>query len=337
MTQKNTLRVGIIGLGVGEAHIKGYHAHQQAQVTMLCDFCPQKVRMAKEKYPHMEVTECAEKILTNPEIDVVSIASFDNYHFEQMQLAIDHGKHIFVEKPLCLFDYEAIAIRKKLQQHPHIKMSSNLILRKSPRFIDLKKRIAQGELGKVYCVEGDYNYGRLHKITDGWRGKLDFYSVFYGGGVHIVDLLMWLLDKKIVEVSAFGTDIAVKNTQFQFYDTVMSIIKFADGSIGKISSNYSCVYPHFHRLSIYGTQATFVNGIKNAKFYKTRDPQIPPDILDTAYPGAHKGDLIYSFIDAILNDKVPEVSADDIINTMSVCFAVEKASRSGRNEKVCYI
>ena len=335
--ENSKLKVGIVGLGVGEAHIEGYHSHPQAQVTMLCDFCPQKMSMAKEKYPQMQVVENATQILTNPEIDVVSIASYDNFHFEQIQTAIDHGKHIFVEKPLCLFAEEATNIRKKLNENPHIKMSSNLILRKSPRFIDLKQRISQGELGEIFCVEGDYNYGRLHKITEGWRGELDFYSVIHGGGVHIVDLIMWLTQKKITKVAAMGTRISVKDSKFKFNDTVISIATFEDGSIGKISANFSCVYPHFHRLSIYGTNATFVNGIDQAQYYETRDPQTPPTLIDTKYPGVHKGDLIYSFIEAIVKDTSPEVSKDDILDAMSVCFAIEKASHLQQSVDVEYI
>ena len=40
------------------------------------------------------------RILTNTEIDVVSIASYDNFHCEQIVLALEHSKHVFVEKPL---------------------------------------------------------------------------------------------------------------------------------------------------------------------------------------------------------------------------------------------
>ena len=52
--------------------------------------------------------------------------------------------------------------------------------------------MAAGDLGRVYYMEADYNYGRIHKIVDGWRGAIDYYSVFLGGAVHMVDLLLWL-------------------------------------------------------------------------------------------------------------------------------------------------
>jgi len=175
--------VGIIGLGVGEKHIKGYQSHQSCEVVALCDFSEEKIRSVKRKYPFLKIVKDADEILLDEGINIVSIASYDNYHYEQIIKAIHNEKHVFVEKPLCLYKKEAVEIRKLLQSKPHLKLSSNLILRESPRFKLLKKMIQGGEFGNVFYVEGDYNYGRLHKLTDGWRGKIDFYSIVYGGGV----------------------------------------------------------------------------------------------------------------------------------------------------------
>jgi len=83
--------------------------------------------------------------------------------------------------------------------------------------------------------------------------------------------------------------------------------------------------PHFHNLAIYGTSATFVNDVQHGKLYRSRNPEEGPELIDAEYPGTHKGDLITSFIDSILNGTPPEVSAEDVFNSMSVCFAIEKA------------
>ena len=128
------LSAGIIGLGVGEKHIEGYHSHPQCKVKALCDFSGEKLAMAREKYPQLELTEHADEILEDPEINVVSIASYDNYHYDQIIKAIEHNKHVFVEKPVCLHEHELVHIRALLKEKPHLKLSSNLILRMSPRF-----------------------------------------------------------------------------------------------------------------------------------------------------------------------------------------------------------
>ena len=319
------LKAGIIGLGVGESHIQGYNNHPACEVVALCDFNNETLEVMKDKYPQMIFSSEAETIIMNPSIHIVSIASYDNYHYEQIIKAIDNNKHVFVEKPLCLYEEEARHIRSLLKEKPHLKMSSNLILRRSPRFRLLKQKIEAGEIGDLSYVEGDYNYGRIHKITEGWRGKIDYYSVVYGGAVHIVDLLLWLTQDEVIEVSAFGNNLATNNTHYKYNDVVVSILRFKSGLIGKVTANFSCVYPHFHRLSIYGTKATFENGIDHACLYTSRDPQADPVIINSEYPGVHKGDLIASFVESIINNTDAEITKDDIFKSMSVCFAIEKA------------
>lgn len=320
------LKVGIIGLGVGEAHLEAYLSHPSCEVVSLCDFSEEKLSQVRQKYPHYIYTANAADILDHPDINVVSIASYDNFHFEQIQRALDRHKHVFVEKPICLYREQAEKICAQLKKNPHLKISSNLILRKCPRFQRLRKMIQGGEMGDIYYMEGDYLYGRIHKITGGWRGKLDYYSIVYGGAVHIVDLFHWMTGKKVVEVAAYGNRIASKESSFKYNDFTVCLLKFSNGTIGKITANFGCVHPHFHGVTVYGTKSTFTNGLEYGNLFMTRDPQVPPQRINEDYPGVHKGDLIHNFIDSILNDTSPAVSTEDIFNTMSVCFAIEESS-----------
>lgn len=106
------LKAGIIGLGVGEKHIEGYLRHPDCKVVALCDFSDEKLAMARKKYPDMKITNVADEILNDAEIDVVSIASYDNYHYEQIVRAIANNKH-FLWKNLC------VSIRKRLLKYIH--------------------------------------------------------------------------------------------------------------------------------------------------------------------------------------------------------------------------
>lgn len=331
------LKAGIIGLGVGEQHIAGYLSHPQCRVVALCDIAEDKLAITGKKHPGVRLTTLAEDLLQDPEIDVVSIASYDDCHFDQIAVGIRHGKHLFVEKPLCLHESELTHIRLLLAEHPVSRLSSNLILRMSPRFRNLKMRIQQGLMGELFSVEGDYNYGRLHKIHQGWRGQLDYYSVFSGGGVHMVDLLLWLTGDRAVEVTAYGNAISSRGSNFRFNDFVSALIKFKSGMVGKVTANFGCVFPHFHNLIVYGTKATFVNGQKNALLYTSRDVDIEPEIISDPYPGMHKGDLIRSFIDSILSGTEPEVSTQDVLDVMSICLAVEKSLKEARAVSINYL
>jgi predicted dehydrogenase len=331
------LKVGIIGLGVGEKHLEAYRSHPSCETVSVCDLSSTKLRSIRDEYPSLKTTKDANDILEDKKIDIVSIASYDNYHHEQIIKALNNGKHVFVEKPLCLYRKEALNIKKVLKKKPHLRLSSNLILRMSPRFQFLKKMVKKGKLGKLFYIEGDYNYGRLHKLTKGWRGDLDFYSIVYGGGVHIIDLMLWLTGDDIVEVYSMGSRTATKNTKFKYNDLVISILKFKSGMLAKMTANFGCVFPHFHNMVFYGTKATFMNDLGAARLITSSDPQKKETKIKRNYKDIHKGELIHSFIESISNGTEPRVREDDVFKAMSVCFAIEESSRKSKKVRVEYI
>lgn len=330
------LKAGIIGLGVGEQHIAGFRQHPKCEVRALCDIDSEKRKEIASRHPDLEMHSHEDQLLQRDDLDIISVASYDDAHHRQVMAALEKDRHVFVEKPLCLFEEEARDIHQAMQARPHLCMSSNLILRKSPLFIALKNWIHSGRFGKVFAIDADYNYGRVHKITEGWRGRIPYYSVFLGGGVHMVDLLLWLFEglDTVGSAHASGNGLVTQGSDFKHPDYVQASLNFEEGCIARVSSNYGCVYPHFHRLSVYGSDATFVHDPLGTRIYSSRDPQHRPEVVDLPYPGYHKGDLIQSFISNILQEGAAEVDQEDIFKTMAVCFAVERSVKSGNTEKV---
>ncbi len=328
------MRAAVIGLGVGERHIAGYEADPRCRVVALCDVDPARLADVGARHPQRQLTTDPFAVLADPLIDVVSIASYDDAHHAQIMAALSAGKHVFVEKPLCLHEHELADIRRELNAHPKLKLSSNLILRRSPRFARLRERLRAGELGTPYHAEADYNYGRLHKIVEGWRGRLPYYSVVHGGAIHMIDLIMWLLGERPRAVSAFGNAIATRGTPFRFDDCVVALMKFRSEATAKVTANFGCVFPHHHNLSVYGTAATFVHDRQGARVYTSRDPDAVPQVVDDPYPGADKGDMLPAFVAAILDGGEPDVSAADVLDVMEVALAVEKSARTGQTVEV---
>ncbi|RPH52968.1 gfo/Idh/MocA family oxidoreductase, partial [bacterium] len=224
-----------------------------------------------------------------------------------------------------------------LRGRPGLRLSSNLILRLCPRFKWLREKIASGDLGRIFYVEGDYDYGRLHKITQGWRGRLPFYSVVYGGAIHMVDLLLWLTGDRVVEVTAYGNRIASEGSTFRNFDLVAALLRFESGMIGKVTANFGCVRPHYHALEIYGTQGTFLNGAERGTLFEKGGAGPVESVVDLPYPGVAKGDLLRSFVDSIVNGGEPAVTTEDVFATLSVCFAIERSAHEGRPAAVRYL
>jgi len=326
----------IIGLGVGLEHVEGYLNSGSCQVKYLVDSDKQARNRAQDRYPEIQVIENLDIVFSDPDIDIVSIATYDNSHFDLIMRGIDTGKHLFVEKPFCLSYQELKTIWSKLKLNPHLKISSNYILRKSPRFIQLKEDVRLGKFGKIFHFEGDYDYGRLQKITEGWRGSIDYYSVMHGGGLHLIDLLCWITDQRPESVCGLSNNICAKGTKFKQADFSVGLLQFPDGMIGKISANFGCVRPHFHRVSLYGTKATFYNDPQDGKLYTSREYG-PPQAYSTPYYGYQKGDLIPSFIQEIRGEGKSIVTKNDVFNSMAISFAIESACLSGTFEKVQYL
>ncbi|MGR0185147.1 Gfo/Idh/MocA family protein [Azospirillum aestuarii] len=323
------LKAAVIGLGVGEQHIEGFERHSACRVTVLCDIDHDRLAAVGARHPGRSLVSDPGQVLCDPNIDAVSIASYDDAHFQQVVTALEHGKHVFVEKPLCQTDVELDGIHRALLRHRGLRLSSNLPLRRVPRFLDLRARIQSGAMGTLYHVEGDYNYGRLHKITEGWRGALPSYSVMKGGGIHMVDLLLWFTGQRVTEVFAMGNRIASKGSQVRFDDMVVATLRFSGGAVGKVAANFGCVYPHFHRLSIYGTAGTFVNEPNGARYHFSRDPVDPGELVDGSYSGTDKGAGVAAFVNAILTGERPDVTEQDVFDAMSVCLAIDRSNIEG--------
>ena len=331
---KSEFNVAVIGLGVGEQHIYGYKNHPKCKVTKICDFNKDKLNEVHSRHQECIAIENANEILIDPTIDIVSIASFDNFHFSQIIKALDNNKHVFVEKPLCLLRSEYDGIINKLKEKNSLQLSSNLILRKTYRFKKLRELIKEKKLGNVYLYEASYDYGRISKITSGWRGEIDNYSVMHGGGIHLIDLLLWLSGEKIIEVNALSSKIATADSQFRYPDCISAQLRFEDGAIANLIANFPAVIKHSHRLVIHGDKGTFHHGPLGSAYFFSRDTDYKPLINNDNYPGVNKGDMIYSFVESILSSTNPEVTKKEVLNAMNVSLAIEESLQRGNIVRV---
>jgi predicted dehydrogenase len=328
--------VGVIGLGVGESLAAAFAAHPDCALVALCDLDEARLAQIGSRFPQARQYRSADALIDDPAVRIVVVASYDDHHAPQIIRALQSGRHVFAEKPMCVSEEQASSIRGALRKAPGLRLSSNTILRMSPRFRGLRDEIAAGRMGKVFYAEADYNYGRLHKLTEGWRGRIPDYSVMLGGGIHLVDLLLWLLDMPVVEVTGYGNAIAGREagSGFKGHDLSVALLRFADGTIAKVVANFGCVSPHFHRLAVYGTNATFENALPDGLRYVSRDPAIPPEPVTTAYPGIGKGDLVPGFVDAVLGRGRAVVNEQDVFAALATCFAIDKAIATGRPQPV---
>lgn len=329
-----TVRIGVIGLGVGEQHVASYTRLPTCEVRAVCDLDPKKLHEVGDRYDVATRATDYRKITRSKDIDAVSICSYDDVHAEQCISALRNGKHVMVEKPLTLHRSSAAQIFDAQQESGRI-LTSNLILRASPRFRELKRRMVAGEFGDVFYMEGDYIHSILHKLTEGWRGRMPFYSVTYGGGIHLIDLMRWLLGFEIEEVCGFGTNMLTKETAYRFDDTTIHAYRFSNGTLAKGLTTLGPKHPKLHRLDVFGSRATFRNHLDHAEIFRSADAR--PERITTPHPAETKGELIQDFVEAIIGSRMPTVTPTDVFRVMDVCFAAQQSITEKRSIKVDYL
>lgn len=323
-----SLGVAVVGLGVGEAHCRAYASLPGCCLEAVCDLDPAKARRAARTFG-CRVAQDFRAVLIDPAVQAISIASYDDAHYGQARAALRSGRHVFVEKPLCRSSAEARGLLAawKAGGRPHL--ASNLVLRAAPLYRWLRAAVAAGRLGAVYAVDGDYLYGRLSKITEGWRKRVRDYSVMQGGGIHLVDLMMWVTGQRPVRVSSAGGRVASAGTAFRYDDYSAALFSFSSGLVGRVSANFGCMHRHQHRLAVYGTKATFLYDDAGARLHLSRVPGSRPRALKASSLPADKGALIPDFVDGIVKGRDPEPGLRHELAVACACAAADAAKERG--------
>lgn len=325
------LRCGVIGLGVGLHHARSLARGGHSELALVCDLDEAKVRAALDEFPGARAVADASAILADPRIDLVVVAGYDDSHADQVVAALDNGKHVFVEKPMCLTRGEALRIRDALGRSPELRLSSNLGLRTSSRFSGVRDAVLSAGMGEIYHIEGEYLWGRKQKLLEGWRKDMAFYSIVHGAAVHMVDLVMWITGCRPVRVSGVGNGLATAGGAFRYRDFASFHLEFESGMTARVAAHGGCVHPHFHRLAVYGTDKTFLHDLNGAVWVESSDPEAVPvhDVGDYPARGC-RGRVLESFVESlVLPDACPLVPCRDVFDCMSVCFAAEDAVQTG--------
>jgi predicted dehydrogenase len=115
------IKVGVIGYGYwGPNIVRNFHGQNHTRVEMLCDKNTDALARAKRNYPAIQVTTDPCDILKNPDIDAVAVITPVWTHYDLAKAALEHGKHVFVEKPFTSSSKQALelielAARKNLK------------------------------------------------------------------------------------------------------------------------------------------------------------------------------------------------------------------------------
>lgn len=198
------LRAGVIGTGfIGPVHIEALR-RLGVQVAALCDI-PERVQAAAERLAIPQTFGDYRELLRSPDVDVVHITAPNRFHAEMSLAALKAGKHVVCEKPLAMNTRETAAIVKAARKAGTV-FAVNYNVRFYPAVLQLRRAVANGDLGEVIHVNGSYFQDWLFKDTDyNWRllpaegGKLRAVADI---GTHWMDTASFILGAKLTSVFA---------------------------------------------------------------------------------------------------------------------------------------
>lgn len=138
------LNVGVVGLGeVAQIiHLPNLQElNQKFKIAALCDVSPRLLEAVANRYHVAETFLDYQEMLEKVPLDAVLVLNANEYHADTARAALDHGAHVFVEKPLCMNRREAETLQESVQKTGQVLMVGYM-RRYDPAFAQATKIIA---------------------------------------------------------------------------------------------------------------------------------------------------------------------------------------------------
>jgi UDP-N-acetyl-2-amino-2-deoxyglucuronate dehydrogenase len=327
--------VGIVGYGwVASAHIPAINATSLAQVTAVYSSRPLDSNQLSAKHGgRVKAYHDFERMLADPEIHALSICSFPYDHARQVMAAARAGKHLIIEKPLCLSLPDLRAMRKAISQSG-IKTCVCFECRYSSQFQATKAVIDQGLLGKLHYGEVDYYHG-----IGPWYGQFRWNtrkdaggSALLTAGCHALDALLLCLGDDVVEVTSYDTKSRSKIfAPYQFTTTSVTILKFKNGTVGKCAAVVDCLQPYYFHTHLVGSEGSLLdNKFHSMKLKSNRHgwSSLAMNLLDSGDVSDHPYQTQFeAFFNALDKGKeMPLTSFNEAARTHEVIFAADRSA-----------
>jgi predicted dehydrogenase len=327
------LGVAIHGAGqVAHAHAASWSKNPHVKIVSVGEPRRERAEGLRAKLNlDCAIHERFEDLLRDKRIDIVNLSGPNQVHTPQGIAAAKAGKHVLVEKPMCLSMDENRALREAVAK-AGVRSIVSFVLRWNPLFENLKSLLAAGAVGKLFYIEVDYWHG-LAQWWSGWEWAHKAEnggSTMLLGGCHAVDALRWFAGREIVEVAAFANNIK-KN--FEFDANVVAILKFDDGSIGKTSALFDAELPYAFNIDLVGTEGS----LRDNRIWSKRllPGQTGWTTMQTILPDSgavehHPFDAeINHFVDCILQGRESHCNIADAYRTHEVCMAIDRSIAQG--------
>jgi len=325
------IRVAVVGLGIGQAHLREYQANPDAQIVAVVDTDKERCREIAVQYlvpPYQTIGDMLECV----ELDAASICTPPLYHAEQVEELAAAGVHVLVEKPMAP-SIDDCRLMIAAAGGAGVKLMVAQKKRFSPLYALLKERFA-GEFGQPRWASVKYALGKVDKA---W-----FWAERDGGGpilentIHVFDLLRFLMGE-VEMVYAAGGHLFYPDFEDQI-DTAAVVLRFENGGYATVACGYASEWGFAdERISLTTPEVCCeVSGrfdrADHLRYIHRIDPETPHEI--TFEDTNDFRPEIAEFIDAIQEDRAPSVTGEDAARSIAVALAVKRSIRENRSVQV---
>lgn len=337
------LRVGVIGLGMGKGHIRGYMTHPQAEVVAIADVSEQVLAAVGDEFGINGRYTSPEQMIAEANLDVVSVATPNKFHKAYTIAAFEAGCHVLCEKPMAMNAAEGRDMLAAAE-----KAGKRLMINFSYRFSEpsfaLKAQVDSGILGDIYFARTIWHRRRGIPRFGGWFGQ----KALSGGGplidlgVHRLDLALWLMgypQPTWVMASAYNpiaTRLASEaGVAYDVEDMAVALIKFANGATVEVEASWATNIREAELMEtrLLGTKAGLVQRNLNegyqfeAELYVENagyqfDMKVHPPLKPVPNPMNH-------FIESIVTDTPHIATGEEGLLVMQLLDAIYESAATG--------
>ena len=337
MSQK-LLRVAVIGYGWwGKTIVATLQSSAFIKVEMVIEqeASVREAAKALGEKSGFTVSSSYEDAVSNPNVDAVILCTPHKLHSAQITAAAKAGKHVFCEKPLCLTLDDALAAVAACKA-AGVVLGIGHERRFEPAIMDLRKRIANGELGTILQIEGNFSQDKFFALPpDNWRlsKELAPCGPLSATGIHLVDLAIAILGPAESVLSRLNT----LASNFANGDSLAIMLGFKGGPTALISAILAT--PFDGRFTVYGSKG----------WIEIRDRTHPENPtgwdISMVFSGKEKAISfnephptvranLEAFAKGVLGISPYPVSTDEMLANVSALESIMKSAETGQIEKV---
>ncbi len=245
MEQKN-LKWGIIGAGIiAEKMADALHRNINSELIAVASKSAEKA--AKFAADNDVPLSCSyDEIAANPEIDVIYVATTHNFHFQNAKLALEHGKHVLVEKAFTVNGREAEELAG-IAERKNLFLMEAIWVRFLPSYKLLKQKLSEGIIGEIKQI--NITFGRF--IPPKYEKRLNDPNLAGGVtldmGIYPISFVCFLLGELPSEIKASSVFSGSGVDESADY-----LFKFPSGTLVSINTSYGLYLNN--NAAIYGSK-----------------------------------------------------------------------------------